>query len=112
MQIEPKKYLFDIQNASEKIERFTQTISVDEYLQDDLLKSGVERQFEIIGEALNQLIKTNPPMKKEFPDAHDIISFRNLLIHGYSDIDDHLVWDIVKTRLPKLIEKVNILLNQ
>ncbi|MCK5726818.1 MAG: DUF86 domain-containing protein [Thiotrichaceae bacterium] len=40
-----------------------------------------------------------------------IISFRNILIHGYADIDDHLVWSIIKNKLPSLKREVNILLS-
>ena len=76
-------------------------------MSDDLLRSGVERQFEIIGEALNQLSKIDPAMVREIKDYQQIISFRNILIHGYADIDDRLVWHIVRTKLPVLKEQIS-----
>jgi uncharacterized protein with HEPN domain len=52
---------------------------------------GVERQFEIVGEALSQLAKLDPALAKRIADYQKIISFRNILIHGYADVDDELV---------------------
>lgn len=55
MRLEAKKLLYDIQLASEKVSKFVSGKSFANYESDDLLRSGVERQFEIMGEALNQL---------------------------------------------------------
>jgi uncharacterized protein with HEPN domain len=75
-----------------------------------LLQSGVERQFEIIGEALGQLAKVDQQMAIQITDYQKIVSFRNVLIHGYADVDDELVWDIVETRLPVLREEIGRLI--
>jgi uncharacterized protein with HEPN domain len=69
-------------------------------------RRGVERQFEIVGEALSQLSKLDPALAKRVSDYQKIISFRNILIHGYADVDDELVWDIVETRLPILSNEI------
>ena len=66
----------------------------------------MERQFEIIGEAMNRLLKMEPDLHDDFPEARDIISFRNILIHGYSSVDDRLVFNIAETKLPGLKNKV------
>jgi uncharacterized protein with HEPN domain len=75
-----------------------------------LLQSGVERQFEIIGEALGQLAKVDQQLASQITDYRKIVSFRNVLIHGYADVDDELVWDIVETRLPVLREEIGRLI--
>jgi uncharacterized protein with HEPN domain len=75
-----------------------------------LLQSGVERQFEIIGEALGQLAKVDQQLAIQITDYQKIVSFRNVLIHGYADVDDELVWDIVETRLPVLREEIGRLI--
>jgi uncharacterized protein with HEPN domain len=70
------------------------------------LQAGVERQFEIVGEALSQLAKVDSALAKRISDYQKIISFRNILIHGYADVDDELVWDIVETSLPILRREI------
>jgi uncharacterized protein with HEPN domain len=75
-----------------------------------MLRAATERQFEIIGEALGQLAKRDPAVATGISDYRQIIAFRNILIHGYAEIDDRLVWDIVETKLPKLRADVGDLL--
>ena len=75
-----------------------------------MLRAAVERQFEIIGEALSQLARRDESFAERITDYRHIIAFRNILIHGYSDVDDALVWDIVQTRLTPLRAQVNQLL--
>ena len=62
----------------------------------------MERQFEIIGEALNRLSKEAPDLARRVPDLRKIVGFRNVQIHGYAVIDDGRVWEIVTTLLPPL----------
>lgn len=109
MQLESKKLLYDISQAVEKITRFLNDKKWADYSSDELLKSAVERQFEIIGEALNKLSKIDNFTVNKIDDYQQIISFRNILIHGYADIDDRLVWSIVETKLPKLVEQLESL---
>lgn len=111
MRLESKKLLYDTSQATEKITAFIYNKKWDDYSTDDLLKSGVERQFEIIGEALNKLSKIDNSTADTIDDHQQIISFRNVLIHGYAGIDDRLVWNIVETKLPTLMTQVQSLLN-
>jgi uncharacterized protein with HEPN domain len=75
-----------------------------------MLRAAVERQFEIIGEALAQLASCDAAEAARISEHRRIIAFRNILIHGYADVDDRLVWDIVETRLPLLRREVDGLL--
>jgi len=109
MQLKSKKLIYDISQACEKISKFSNKKDWDDYRSDDLLKSGVERQFEIIGEALNQLSKIDLATTEKINNYQQIISFRNILIHGYADIDDRLVWSMIETKLPTLIEDLALL---
>jgi uncharacterized protein with HEPN domain len=106
MQLEVRKYLFDIEQAAALLLQFVAGKTVDDYLQQPLLQPGVERQFEIIGEAINQLAKLDLNVARQITDYQKIISFRNILIHGYAEVDDLLVWDIVETRLPVLYQEI------
>jgi uncharacterized protein with HEPN domain len=76
-----------------------------------LLKSAVERQFEVIGEALSQLAKADQETAALISEYRRIIAFRNILIHGYAQIDDRLVWGVLDSKLPTLLREVEKLLH-
>lgn len=111
MRLEERKYLFDIKRAADFIDHFCKGKQFQDYCSDDLLKSAVERQFEIIGEALARLAKENPETVKTIPQYRRIIAFRNILIHGYATVDDKIVWGVVENHLPPLQEAVAVLLD-
>ena len=75
-----------------------------------MLRAVVERKLEIIGEALTQLAKSDADVASQISDHRRIIAFRNILIHGYGDVDDRLVWDVVETKLPLLSREIQSLL--
>lgn len=110
MRLEARKLLFDIQQATQRLQEFTAGKSFENYEQDDLLQSAVERQFEIAGEAVRQLSKLDPALAEKLTEYRRVISFRNILIHGYAEVDDLLVWDILETRVATLHEEVTSLL--
>ena len=74
--------------------------------------SAVERQFEIIGEALNQMLKLELGMASIISDHKRIIAFRNRLIHGYADIAHDVVWGVLETSLPQLHREVGEILER
>ncbi|KJE19868.1 Protein of unknown function DUF86 [Frankia torreyi] len=67
-----------------------------------MLRAAVEREFEIIGEALNQLSRVAPEIAAAIPELPRIVAFRNILIHGYATVDDALVWQVLTEKLPEL----------
>lgn len=71
-----------------------------------MVRSAVERQFEIIGEALNLLRQSNPGLAGRITDASRIIAFRNRLIHGYATVSDDVVWGVIEASLPVLAHEV------
>jgi len=103
---EARKYLYDISGAADHIAQFTAGRTYEEYRADPMLRSAVERQFEIIGEALNQLLRREPDLGEKISDASLIIAFRNRLIHGYATVSDEVVWGVVEGYLPVLSGEV------
>lgn len=77
-----------------------------------MLRSAVERQFEIIGESLNRLSRTDAVTAARIPDLRRIVTFRNVLVHGYATIDDVLVWEVATLRIAPLIATLNRLLDE
>ena len=112
MEIEDKKFLYDIAQAAKDIRAFTDTLSLEDYANNRLVKAAVERKFEIMGEALNRLYKTSPETAESVRNYKKIISFRNILIHGYDIVSDPIVWDIIQNSLPELREDVESLLSK
>jgi len=110
MDRDPRAYLWDVQQAADAIKQFIAGLDAAGYVQNALVRAAVERQFEIIGEALNQLSKVSPHLARRVPKIGEIIGFRNVLIHGYATIDDARVWQITETLLPDLHEAVSALL--
>ena len=110
MRLEVRKYLFDIQEACQLITEFTAGQTFDDYTRNAMLRSAVERQFEIIGEALNQMLKLEPSLTSVITDSRRIVDFRNLLIHGYAKVSNEVVWGIVESNLPIIAQQVNQLL--
>ena len=81
-----------------------------DYEADAMMRSAVERQFEIIGEAMNKLAGVDEETARRISEYERIIAFRNILIHGYAVVDDRLVWNVAQTNLPILAKEVDALL--
>jgi uncharacterized protein with HEPN domain len=109
---ESAKLLVDMRAAAERITRFAAGKSFDDYLADELLRSGIERQFEIIGEAMTRLRKCDEATASKITDYRKISGFRNALIHGYDEIDDAVSWSVVTTKLPVLLRELDSLLGR
>jgi uncharacterized protein with HEPN domain len=105
-----QKWLYDIQFAIEEIESFFVDIpnSFNQYSNNLILKRAVERDLEIIGEAVNRILKVNPnfPLK----NARKIIGLRNQIIHAYDNISDENIWAIIQKHLPTLKIEINTLI--
>lgn len=112
MQLEAKKYLYDVQQAATRIAEFTAGQQFEDYRSNAILRAAVERQFEIIGEALAQLARLDQELIARISESRRIIAFRNFLIHGYADVDERIVWDIVQGKLPALRREVESLLSE
>ncbi len=72
----------------------------------------MERQFEIMGQALHQALRLYPDLTQHVNDCRRIVAFRNRLIHGYAFVSKEVVWGVLETNLPTLRREVQALLNE
>lgn len=104
------KWLEDIRDAAAFISQVTHGRTLEAYGADRLLRQAVERNFEIIGEAIKRLAQHDPDAAAHIAQYPQIIAFRNVLIHGYDLVDHGLVWSTVQTQVPALLRDVTTLL--
>lgn len=112
MQRDPRAFLWDVRESALAIQSFTSDMDAAAYADNAMAQAAVERKFEIIGEALNQLSKYDAAMAGRIPDLPQIVAFRNQLIHGYATVKVGTVWNIAQSALPALLASVQILLDE
>ena len=106
-----KKYLFDIQVCIQNIDNYIGEPKLfDQFEKNQMLQDAVARNLEIIGEAINQLLKINPEIS--ISNARRIVDARNKIIHGYDSLESLNIWAIVINNLPVLKEEITGLLLQ
>jgi uncharacterized protein with HEPN domain len=111
MKHEIKTWLYDILQSIQEIESYYEgrQKSFQEYTRDIRTKRAIERNLEIIGEAVNRILRSDPEFVIE--NAESIVGTRNRIIHGYDKISDELIWSIIINHLPKLHSEIESLLN-
>lgn len=112
MRRDPRAFLWDVRESALAIQSFTAGMNVAAYTGNAMVQAAVERKFEIIGEALNQLAKMDASIAVRIPDLPQIVAFRNQLIHGYATVNASTVWNIAQTALPALLAAAESLLDE
>lgn len=102
MRPESRSLLFDVHAATSRITEFIAGVDASQYAHDALRRSAVERQLEIVGEALKNLRAVDAATAGAIPDLSRIVGLRNVLAHGYAVVDDSIVWAAATTRVPNL----------
>jgi len=108
----PRPRLEHILDACQNISDFVARKSFTEYADDRMLRSAVERQFMIIGEALRAAESIEPAIAQEVTEFREAIDFRNVLVHGYSTVYHEGVWDIIHNHLPRLRREIETVLGR
>ncbi|MEO6062675.1 MAG: HepT-like ribonuclease domain-containing protein [Thermoflexales bacterium] len=107
---ETRKHPFDVREGCARITCFTRGVKLEEYAGSEIFCAAVERQFEIIGEALRRLSQADLSAFELVPGARRIISFRNILAHGYDSVSNTMVWIFVVDFVPDLMAQTIALL--
>lgn len=103
------KWFFDIQLAGTEIQTFIDQYKIEseiDYSQNIILKKAIERNLEIIGEAVNRIVKRDNTFLGTLPESRSIIGLRNIIIHAYDGISDEMIWSVVNQHLPVLLKQV------
>ena len=108
----PKKYLYDIINCSEFVLQLTEGKTVEDYKSDRIFRSALERELQIIGEAMLQLDHVSPETVDQISEHRNIIGFRHVLVHGYDSLDPDTVWNVIETKIEVLLKQARELLEQ
>ena len=111
MNDDTRKNLVDILQAAEEIQDFICGMDFKEYQNNLVTKRAVERDFEIIGEALNRIKSADNKVLENISEHNRIIGFRNILIHGYDIVDEAIVWQATTNHLPILVKEIKELLD-
>jgi uncharacterized protein with HEPN domain len=110
MDNEINKFLYDIRESIVSIESYLgEKRDFNEYKSNKMLRRAIEREFEIIGEAISRIDKISPDI--QISSKRQIISMRNRVIHGYDKIDDEIIWGIIVRHLPILKDEVITLID-
>lgn len=111
MQPDTRKHLFDVIRAVEEVERFLQGTNREAFLGNRLLQVAVERELEIIGEALNRICRCDSATFAKIEQGSKIIGMRNILAHGYDVVDYRIIWDTLQNDFGPLQKQIRYLLN-
>ncbi len=103
---DPLVCIDDAVTACKLIIEFTKDMDEAVFYVDLKTKAAVEREFEIVGEALNRIKKINVDILAEVDNWREIIGFRNVIAHGYDVVEDEIVWDAVKRDIPILLKQL------
>jgi uncharacterized protein with HEPN domain len=106
------KWLYDVKVSIDEINSYFIDERMDffEYRKNLMRKRAVERNLEIIGEAINRILKTDNSYTSKITDATAIVGLRNQVIHAYDNISDETIWAILTNHLPKLKIEIDKLL--
>ncbi len=103
-------YLWDALTRARQVPEILRGVEFADYQGDIVLTAATERHLEVIGEALRNLRRVAPEIAETIPDLHRIIGMRNVLVHGYADVNDLTVWTAGMIDVPALVPILELLL--
>jgi uncharacterized protein with HEPN domain len=106
---DPRKLFEDVLRCIDEVETFCRGKTLHDFQEDRGLQLIVERELEIIGEALARLSREHPLLAEQIPDIHKIVGLRNVLAHGYDILEHEILWDAVVNKIPLLKRDVQMM---
>ncbi len=106
-----KKYLDDMLDRATFVRDFMSSKSMDDLLNDRVVRSALERELMVLGEALFQLHRDFPEVAESIAFWREIIGFQHTLVHGYDSLNMHVIWDVIHKDLDPLIQQIQSLLD-
>lgn len=110
MRRDPRKYLHDMVDSCGFLTEFTRGKTIADYVNDRGFRSAVERELQIIGEALYQLDREAPDLAQRVTERRRSIGFRHVLVHGYDRLNAETVWGVIEVKLPALFGELQSIL--
>lgn len=111
MQPKSLPLLWDIDDSASFILQISGSLSLHEYQENRVIRDAVERNFEIVGEAIRLIGQIDPDTTRLIDGHREIVGLRNRIAHGYRGIDDELMWNFIQSSLPILLTQVRALLH-
>jgi uncharacterized protein with HEPN domain len=107
MQPKVLKYILDIESVIQEIEAIKAKTNNNfkSFQSDIILQRAVERDLEIIGEAIRKIIEIDPTIK--ITSAKNIIGLRNIISHAYDSVEPEMIWGIIQNNIPVLSDEIN-----
>ena len=99
-------------DAATLVIQWTDGKTVEDYVSDPYMRSAVERQFIVIGEAVNQLRAVEPSIAAHISGFRDVIGFRNVLVHGFFQVNHYPVWKVIEEHAPPLLREAAALIDE
>lgn len=112
MQREAGAHLWDAAEAAKLVYEFARGRTESDFEADLVIRSAIERQLEILGEALNRLRRDDADTAALVPELDRIVGMRNVIAHEYGRIDYEIVWRAVTTSIPALIPVLDVLVDE
>ena len=110
MRCETRTALLAAYNAAQDMQYHISGVGFLHYERERTIRAAVEREFEVIGEALNRVRRNDPDAFLLVQEHEGVIALRNVIAHGYDIIDNRRIWDFAQSMVPDLIAKLEYVL--
>ncbi len=112
MQLEAKKFLGDMLDRARFVRQYMEDKSLDDLVNNRPIRSAIERELMVLGEAMYQLHRQFPEIAEQIDSWNKIIYFRHVLVHGYDSLNMNVIWEVIQVKLDPLVQQIESLLEE